>query len=309
MKRAALTALLVLLAGLLGTAQAQVATTDLVPAAPTFIHPNALGANTANITPDNPAALAWGTPSRIAAGMIKGTDDNHAAATSRDYKGDFYGVRLVGSTVGLAAEQTAVKDDSSLNLGTLDKSNDVQVSLNIGNWLALGVGGGKTTSDATLTDMSRKELGASVRMGDVWYLGLAAYKDTDSPAGLGTSYDRTGTLAGIALRTEGAWHWYLAYDHIKLDNFDFLGGPQGGIKNDRFTVQLLAGPLLLGASSAKITPLGTGTQPDVKHRAVDVGWAPMTGLTVSARLQSTRLTGNGNDETLDTKSVALAWLW
>jgi opacity protein-like surface antigen len=310
MKRFALTAAL-LLAGLVGTAYAQVATTDLVPAAPEFIHPFASGFNGANITPDNPAAVAWGMPSRVAAGYLTGSDDDKNTPPSRDLKGEFFGARLVGEMFGVAAEQVNVKDDSPLNLGTLDKSNDIQLSLNLGKWLALGVGAGKNKSDATGFDVSRTEFGASVRLNEVWYLGLAGYQDDNTPVGSPTSYKRNGVLAGLALRTEGNWRWYLAYDYIKLDSYDFPvanGGPQDGLRTDRFTVQLNVMSFLIGASTSKVKPLEAGPQPDIKHTAFDIGWAPMMGLTVSARVQKTDVTGGGLlDDTVKTNSLAVAW--
>jgi hypothetical protein len=306
--RTILISLLMLLAGLLGTAQAQVATTDFVPAAPVFIHSAATGLNGANITPDNPAAVAWGMPSRVAAGIIKGTDDNHAASISADFKGEFYGARLVGDRFGIAAEQSNAKGESPSNQGTLDKSHDIQLSLNLGKRLALGIGGGQMKSPVTNSQVARKELGASLRLGDVWYLGLAAYRDTNTVPGSSVSFDRNGILEGIALRTEGPWKWYAAYDHIKLNNYDTTPTPLLGRQEDRFTLQLLAGSVLLGASSAKVKPLDTSNV-DLKYTVLDIGWAPMAGLNISARHQTTHVSGGINNEDVTTNSVALAWLW
>ncbi|NIR99376.1 MAG: hypothetical protein GWO03_15580, partial [Gammaproteobacteria bacterium] len=62
-------------------------------------------------------------------------------------------------------------------------------------------------------------------MGDVVYVGAAMYQDT-LDLGLPVTFDRDGTLLGIALRTEGDWRWYVAYEVVDLDNFDFT--PVGG---------------------------------------------------------------------------------
>ncbi|NIP74246.1 MAG: hypothetical protein GWO16_15110, partial [Gammaproteobacteria bacterium] len=51
------------------------------------------------------------------------------------------------------------------------------------------------------------------------------YQDT-LDLGLPVTFDRDGTLLGIALRTEGDWRWYVAYEVVDLDNFDFT--PVGG---------------------------------------------------------------------------------
>ncbi|HKI98381.1 MAG TPA: hypothetical protein VKB51_07905 [bacterium] len=307
MKRIAWMAVLVL-AGLVGTAQAQVATTDLVPAAPGFFHYQAIGINGATLTPENPAALAWGGPSRVAAGLIKGTiKDNLGVLPDRNTKGNFVGARLVGQTFGIAAEQMSVKDDSSFNLGTYDKTNDIQLSLNVGNWLGLGVGSGKTSSDALGLDLSRKEFGASVRVNEVWYFGLGAVKDTLTPSGSPTSFDRNGVQAGVALRTEGDIKWYVGLDYVKLNTFPapFSGM---GFKGTRLSVQMLAHSFLIGAASAKLDVLDTPNPPDVSSHTFDIGYAPMQGLSVTARVQSTNVKDNApTDESVDTTSVAVAY--
>jgi hypothetical protein len=296
------------LAGLVGTAQAQVATTDFVPAAPVFVYPVLSGLNGADITPDNPAALAWGTPSRVAAGPIKGSIKNNLfAAPSIDYDGEFYGARFVGGTWGFAAEQSRVKATTPGFIPNWDQSHDAQISLNLGNRLALGVGAGKTKSDVSGQDFSRTELGASLRLGDVWYLGAGTYKDKDSAAP--GSPQRNAVLAGVALRTQGSVKWYVAYDYIKQDGFTSGGVTSLGMKVTQGTVQMLAGPFLLGVSAGKIEVSNT-TPSDIHRTIYDIGFAPMTGLTISARMQRTRITDNTpTDVSTDTNSVALAWQW
>ena len=295
-----------------GTARAQVATTDLVPAAPVFIHPNGIGANGANITPDNPAALAWGKPSRVAAGVIKGTI-KLPGLPNADYSGNFLGARAVGETFGVAIEQQKIDDDSIGNKGTLDKSNDGQLSINFGKRFAIGFGIGKTSQSANATEMSRTELGGSLRLGEVWYVGVAGYQDKLTQTGT-TEVKRNATLVGIALRTEGTVTWYAAAEQIKLNDFPFTGGPGSGIKDKRLSVQMQAGWLLVGLSSTKVAVIssGTGTPPDVKHTVVDLGIVPMSGLAVSARVQSTKIddpTGTPPKADIDTTSLALTWLF
>ncbi len=298
---------------LVGTAHAQVATTDLVPAAPTFYHAKATGTNGANITPDNPAALAWGTPSRVAAGALKAKDTDNTTGLSRDASGQFYGVRAVGQTFGFAAEQLKVDDK---NAGTnLDKSNDVQLSLAVGSWLALGIGAGKITSDPTAgsgNDISRQEAGISLKLGPLFYVGAGMYKDKVNASALpGIELSRNATLVGIALRTEGPVQWYLAYDSIQLDSFVNLGNPFGGFDTSRFAAQVHAGWFLLGAQSTQVKVLGSNP-PTIKSTLVDIGIAPMMGLSVTARYQKANITQPAPaiiDETVATTSVAVAWLF
>jgi len=317
MKRFALTAVLLGLA-LIGSAHAQVATTDLVPAAPFFTHPQATGLNGANITPDNPAALAWGTPSRVAIGALKGKFEDNLTPPSPtvDFDGKFGGLRLVGETFGIAVEQLTVdeKNPPPGSPSNLDKSNDLQVSLALGKWLAFGIGAGKSKSEATGDDISRKEAGISLRLNEIFYLGVAAYQDENTPIGLvpSVSDKRNGTLYGIALRTEGNIKWYVAYDALALNSFDFtpFGGPlSGGFDLSRFSVQAHAGWFLVGASVTDIDVKNYGGgKPTVKHKAVDLGFAPMQGLTVTARVQVTDVSDPlPSDATITTNSLAVAW--
>lgn len=303
MKRLACIAAL-LLVWSLGTAQAQVATTDLVPAAPNYLNHNLFGFNSASLTPENPAALAWGNPSRVAAGYIKG---NHDVPPSAKFSGEYAGARLVGKTFGLGLETSKVKDDSSNNDGTLDQSSNVQLSLNLGS-VALGLGSGKIKNNPDNVDAKRTEAGASLRLNEVWYFGLGAYQDKDTPSGTNTTYKRNGTVAGVALRTQGQWHWYLAYDYIKLNNFSISGTDTGGFNTNRFTVQLAAGNWVLGAASAKEADKSAGATHDWKTTTLDFGYAPMKGVAVSARSQTTKATGSSTEK-ITTNSLSVAYLF
>lgn len=300
MKRIACVAILVFV-GMMGTAQAQVAATGLVPAAPNFMGGSVAGLNGANITPDNPAAVAWSNPSRVAAGAIRG---NNYVPPKYDFSGEFYGARVVGHTLGLAVEQSKVSDDSGSNLGTLDQSNDVQLSFDVNDTLAVGVGSGKIKSDTAAADMKRTEAGAAFRLNEVWYFGLAAYRDKDTYSG--NTYSRNGTLAGVAVRTQGQWHWYLAYDYIDLDNFKISGISTGGFSTSRYTIQLAAGNIVLGASNANINDKSTGSTHDWTSTTYDLGYAPMKGFTVSGRQQTTKAT-NGSTQKITTNSLAVGW--
>lgn len=316
MKRIAVTTMLL---GLLvvGSAHAQVATTDFVPAAPFFVHPQTTGINGANITPDNPAAVAWGTPSRVALGALQGSEEiKSTPGVTFDYDGKFGGLRLVGDRFGVALETSSVdlkNPPPGVSSVSIDKSNDVQLSMSLGDWLGVGVGAGKTKSEASGDDISRKELGVSLRINEVFYIGAAAYQDENTPIGVvpSVSEKRNGTLYGIALRTEGNVSWYVAYDSISLDSFDFssYGGPvTGGFDLSRFSVQALVGWFLIGATASDLTVKDPGGgNPDVKHKAIDIGYAPMQGLTVSARVQKVDVTNGNPDETITTKSLAVGW--
>jgi hypothetical protein len=309
-------AILAVVIGLLSAAHAsaQMATTDLVPAAPVLVHPKTPSLNGTNITPDNPAALAWGGPSRIAVGKMKGQDkDNLGVNAAVDTDGAFGGFRLVGETFGIAAETSSL-DVKTNPTQSGDKSHDVQLSLALGKWLAFGIGAGNSKNEISGDDINTKEVGVSLRLGDVFYVGAGARKDENTPTGLSVSAKRNGTMLGIALRTEGDVRWYLALDTISLQSFDFKpagGQVTEGYTENRATAQVVWHWFLLGVSTANLDVKDYGTfKPTVKLNTLDIGYAPMHGLTVTARMQQTNVTdAQPTDDTLSTTSVAVAWLF
>jgi hypothetical protein len=301
-----------LLAALVGTAHAQMATADLVPAAPRIYHPFALGFSTPNIAPENPAALAWGAPSRVAAGMLDGTvEDNQAPFTSSDVSGNYLGGRFVGPTFGFALERQSTKQDSA-GFVTEDTSSELQASLRVGEWLALGLGMGDYSRDAGgfVTDIGRIQYGATVRLAEVFYVGVLAFKD--SLEQLGTSTERSGTGFGLALRTQGPWQWYLAYDALDLPDFPVVTADTG-FKSSTVTAQVNAGGFLLGVSKADVTRNYDGGGPsDITSTNVDVGWVPMAGFALSLRNSKTDLVDNigfTTDESVKFTALAVSWLF
>lgn len=308
------------------SANAQVATTDLGPAALKFPHPQAIGLNSTTLTPDNPAALAWGTPSRVAAGKAQGdVTDNNAGQTVLEFDGAFGGFRAVGETFGVAADTYSVKDDVGANL-TLDKGSSLQVSVAPTEWLSFGIGAGTEETDSTLIDPSstRQEVdrlmgGATLRLGEIFYIGAGmTQEDATSPDDpLGQVFTRDGTMFGVAVRTEGEWNWYLAADVIDLDDFPPVNPGQqgdGGIKLTTLTAQLRADWFFVGIQGGNIDISGNmNTTTDVTTKVVDLGYAPLEGFNISARWQSTDVEDtdpvNPVDATVETTSLALAWMF
>lgn len=312
-----------LLAFTLGAAQAQVAIPDLVPAAPRFLHPQAHGLNSTNIAPDNPAALAWGTPSRVGAGVLEGEVLDDTDTTVLEHDGTFAGLRLVGETFGFAAETLEVEVAGPEVGGvapvglTLEDASEAQLSVAFGQWLALGVGAGSRETELEGgIEFDRVKAGASLRLGEIFYLGAGVLTDDLTvPPGV-EPVERDGTLLGIAMRTEGNWNWLLSYDVIDLEPLDLrsiTGNPDDneGLKLSTATVQLLAGSFLLGVSAGDIAldrPANTAsTSGDITTRTVDLGYAPMEGLNVSARWQELVAEDPSGDQSVETASVALAW--
>lgn len=296
-----------------GIAQAQVATTDFAPGGPIFIHPFGTGFNGATITPFNPAAIAWSQNSFVGAGSLSGElIDFQTPVTTTAYDGTFFGARIVGETFGIGLEQQVIEDDTGQ---TADDNTNVQVSFNLGGFLALGLGFETIESDASQSTLDRQQAGVSLKLGEIFYLGAGIYKDTTEITGLTGSFDRNVSLMGAAIRTEGDWSWYLGYDVIDLDNFDLGGGLQAsGGKITRATVQLLAGPVLLGITRGDIVTTGnTGGPSDIECTIFDLGYTPAEGLTLSLRLQTVELfdatdpTAPSPENEVETTSAMISW--
>jgi hypothetical protein len=307
MKRFALIAAL-LAAVAVGSARAQVATTDLVPGTSRFFHTFTSDVNSGNIAPDNPAALAWGGPSRVAAVLTR-VADTAVGPITYDFTGKLVGGRIVGSTFGFAYELQEFKEQAGA-ADLDDRNSEAQLSLKLGDWLGLGLGVSKPglTSTALAIDrqVDRKEFGLSARLGESLYLGLARYQDTESYLG---TFKRNGNLYGIALRTKGPTQWYLAVDVLDLPAFP--GSTYGAeYKVTTLTAQMRSGSFLAGVATSKgdaVIAYPLFPSDSVKSTHLDLGWAPMAGLALTARISKVTVAGAALDEKVDSKSLAVAW--
>ncbi len=292
-----------------GTAQAQIAVTDLAPPGPVFIHPFATGFNSVNITPQNPAAMAWGAPSYVGVGTLQGEQVNNTAPSTTAFDGKYYGGRFVGETFGFAAEKLRI-DMETGEVG--DETTGVQISVNLGGVLALGAGMEQSKGDGAQTTIDRQQFGVSLKIGEVFYLGGGVYLDEAEIGGFPGTYERSVTLIGAALRTEGDWKWFIAYDYMDIENFDLGGGNEAsGGKGKTVTVQFQPGPLVVGIAITQIEPTGnTGGPDEMESKVIDLGYAPMEGLTVSVRLVRVELDDTATltiDEEVETNSLTVTW--
>ena len=288
-------ALLGLLLGLLpigqgGIAWAQVSTMELVPATVRYIHPQAVGLNTATFTPDNPAALAWADDDVAGIGATVGRRALPALPKEKQ-AGRFYGGRLVGDTFGVGLEYLGVDQISPPNQ-MYDRVSNVQLSLRMG-WLALGVGSENVETEVwgLPTELKRAGGGLSLRLWGALYLGVAGYTDLAQAAPLAPIEHRQIDMAGIALRTEGATRWYLAYDVVDQDPLTF----QPGEKMRTLTVQMDAGGFVLGLAAGAVDLYGPGSAGpggdplSLRSSTLDIGIAPSLGWAVLLRSQRVRL--------------------
>ena len=303
MKRIALAGAALLLFA--GSASAQVAVPELTPAAPRYFFSDGLGITSATVTPDNPAALQWGMPSRAAFGVFKLHEvDPTTPGSEQDASGRFLGLRGVGERWAGGIE-TISADRSPITFK--ESATSGQLSFQILQGLALGVGldRGKTDNGTATSTLKGTTYGLSVNVQKVFYLGYAmGSEDLDSG---GATASRDTTMVGVGVRTEGSVRWHLAWDEVQKD--DFVGGITGkGFDMTTLTVQAGLGNLLLGGQRVKVAPkVGGG---NTKVTVVDVGWAPDKGLTLTARLSRAETEGAGVVvNKADLRAVNLAYLW
>ena len=195
--------LLITLAAVLATAgiaAAQVAAPSLNPT-PTF-----------GLAPQNPATLSWAGPSRIGAsyGTIKA--DSPATPASPDSKGKLQGLgaQYVGEVVAAGVQVNSAKfeQDASLGGGTAEFDiNSLALAAQFGKRFSLGLGYQSVVNRSTGSGEQTETVpyaGATVRLGEVIYLGIAG--------GTATAQDKsivpTAELKRSALQYGVAYFWH-----------------------------------------------------------------------------------------------------
>jgi hypothetical protein len=287
-----------------GTVRAQVAIPELTPAAPRYYQAGQLGLNSATITADNPAALAWGEPTELGLGLFK-LDQTPVAGTKTTFNGYYGGYRGVGDKWSFGLEGLKASQSGG---GLNETALSGHLAYQIFQGLALGAGVDQAKGDNAgfNSKVLAKTLGLSVNVGKTFYLGYAIGSD-DYDDSAGTSTTRDSTMLGVALRLKGSWLWHIAYD--SLDKKDFGGGVGGGFKATTITLQANTGTWLLGVEQFKEDPqAGGGTE--FKANVFDLAYAPEKGWSVGGRLSDGKNT-SGSVVTSKDRMLALnlAYRW
>lgn len=302
------------LAGLLaavlaaGVAHAQVAVPELAPAAPRYYDAGTLGFNSATLTADNPAALQWGMPSRVAFGLIE-LEEQTTAGTTRtsEFSGNYVGGRGVWEGWALGAEHLAVDEDAP-GEGE-ETATSVHLAFRVLDALALGAGvdQAEASSGTASNEIDSTTFGAAVNVDDQFYVGYALSQDTFEDSA-GTSADRDASMLGFGVRIESDWRWHFAYDVLDKDPFDDPN-PFGGFEATTLTGQVLAGELLVGVQRVEVDDADGGDA--FEATVFDVGWVPESGLTLTGRLADGETTAGagGVQRTHDHLSVSVGYLF
>lgn len=288
---------------------AQVAVTDLVPAAPRYIAPEAPGLNSATLTPDNPAALQWGQPSRLAAGALQGKHTDEFTGEETNYDGAFGGFRLVGSWAALAAEQLdAQGDDPTLDFE--ETVSSAQLSLGLGDVLALG--GGVERSEFRDFDLNSAQAGVSLHLGEYLYLGYVRTQDEVEFDFFDQTFDRETQRYGVGIRVIGDWSWYAEYYEFDMEPFDlpaFFGPFDFELDTRNASVQVNLGGLMVGYTYTEVDVPAEDEEAEIQ--IADLAWAPESGWSLGGRYIDTEVKNPLGEvfERNRTTSVALTYLF
>jgi hypothetical protein len=254
---------------------------------------------------ENPAAVQWGSPSRVGAGVSQAQalsdPTNPAQPRARNnLSGGGGGLRWVGQVVSAAAEYShADNAGTPHNEGEFSDDSRVALGLRLASFLTLGAGQVsqtvRTFQLGVLGEDAHEipQYGLSLRLGEWLFLGGAAGQDfvkhTDllTPAnGFKTSRDVATYGAGI--RTGGAVATHIEYytvEHGKFakKNLGVTGRQTAGTGVAEFNF----GGFLLGYATTHTTQ--DAAQPTIDNDRLDIGYAPFSGWTVVARGELAKL--------------------
>lgn len=299
------------LAALLGLcvplAQAQVATPELAPAGLRVYDSRFPISPMINIVPENPAAMQWGAPSRIGVGLLDGNKSDAFDGVSSSYDGNFGGFRWVRQRFSLGAETGGftVEFPGAPPLARLEKKqSSFALAFSWPESLAIGLATHKWTDD-TLSppggqrdtlEFSSWTAGLSWRLGETFFVaGAFGQEDFQRtfPAVPGTE-GRDHYMAGLGLRGGGTLIWRLEVDTFHHDDFkDPVNmGFAPGYDLNQFSAEGILGGWLLGGAAYDLKGLQP-MAPSISGYSLDVGYAPLTGLTLTWRYEHSEKNAGG----------------
>lgn len=292
------------------TAQAQVAVSELVPAAPRILDPEDI-VPSASFVPANPAAMQWGAPSRWGVGTISGDRKQTAptAGGTTDFGGFYAGVRVVSDDITFGAHLIEYSDET--NTFSLNADWNVLaggVAFQSGDMIAFGasVERADNTSGGSTFDFNTITLGLSLNVSKDIFVGLAlGTEDITAP---GESGDRSVQKYGVAYRTGGQTQYHLeAYIVDREENSQFGSGVFSDSRETVLVAEAIFGNLLVGASF--ITISRDRLNQEISALTFDIGWAPKAGLSLMYHQESTTTENNASGTEFDTGTTAISLAW
>lgn len=294
------------------TAQAQVAVSELVPAAPRIIDLEDV-VPSASFVAANPAAMQWGAPSRWGLGTISGDRKQTApsAGTATDFGGFYAGARVVSDEITFGVHLLEYSDET--NAFNLDADWNVVaggVAFQSGDMIAFGasVERADNTRGGNSFDFNTITLGISLNVTKDIFIGLAlGTEDITAP---GESGDRSVQKYGIGYRTGGQAQYHLeAYIVDREENAQFGSGAFSDSNETVLVAEAIFGNFLVGASFIVISR--DRSDEEISALTFDIAWAPKTGLALMFHQESTTAedTTNAPATEFETSTTAISIAW
>lgn len=326
-------------------AHAQVAAPSLLPGSVRVVDPEGwiatispYGENFATmtdgtLTPDNPAAMQWALTSEIALGQFDSEnfhdDDPSLTDYNYDYSGNFYGVRWVGEYFSIGGEAIDWEGKStSIGDFNIEHSN-WSVSVNLFDRVSLGISESIQEQNLTfgVVDLffGRKTqyTGVTVRLGEIFYLGLVQGKEElhliNSAASFDLTIERDVQQVGIALSTLGETKWHLEYQQASKEGI--LADTEYFAEEEEtaLVMEVLYGQLAAGITSRSVTtsrPVNSSIFSDeftgeTDYTRVSIGWVTSSGFALNAAFESTEIAGSNSTtsytRTIDTTIISASY--
>jgi hypothetical protein len=270
---------------------------------------------------ENPAAIKWGSPSRV--GILGGNlnIDNNPGGPDVKATGFTAGVRLVGGMFAVAAEASQFKSEDVTIIwpGTTipvtahlkSDTQNIQAAVQLGNHIALGAGQrtenarNEGTSPVPLPPLSRTLVGdeekkvtatagVSLRLGEWFFIGAAGGQEkrdhTDLYSDVSDSATRDVTSAGVGVRTGSTVLFHAEGYVIDKAKFPAATPPVLRSPDERQTtggtVEFIVGRVLLGYNAEHTNfPNVNDDKDKADAQTVVVGWVPRTGLSIAVHVR------------------------
>ena len=287
---------------------AQVAAPSFSPGTARVVRLDIFGFNSATFTPDNPASLMWGAPTRLGLGAVQ--------LESRDnYAGYFTGARLVGMAMAFGVEYLAFENTGD-SIEHAEQIVNIQFASKVFDFLSWGFGQEYVTVEDRRgkRDLSSVTIGASSNIADFIYLGFAIGHDAvkeNRPTG-NLFYDRDFRMYGAALRTSGDYRLYLDLSLLDKDDFDHPFGNDGGYAATTGTLQLSAWNIVASAAYTEIAlkkDFDRQGNNAVTVSTRELGFVPAEGISIFVRQEilTDRNASKSRDVRGETWSATLAY--
>ncbi|HEX7927381.1 MAG TPA: hypothetical protein VF678_07305 [bacterium] len=305
-----------------GMVQAQVAAPALTPGTIDLPGGNPGFTVDPSFVPNNPAVMNWNGSSVLGIGQARLDRDQKAAGTKTDeYAINYAGLRWTGDkfAVGLETGHLAFDSGNTLSKVTVDNVN-VGLSGKVAEWLSIGVAANnaKTDGSASKDTFGGFTVGATARLGDIFFVGLGIGSDSDEHKETGNNYNdsRATSQWGIGLYTGGGKGgsgnngavWHLEYSvEDKGDITDANGNKSSGYTRSSGTVEVIWKHILLSYVGFGVDAKTGNTSQS--GSAVEAGWVGDKGLYVTVRVQNSTQSGNSNQADSNTQAINIGLQW